>query len=117
MQKTECIVDLTSAAAKHIRKTLDSQKAKGLRLSIKRSGCSGLAYITDLVSEPKLNDLTNTIENIPIYIDPLCVKYIKGTLIDFVDHGLGQTKLVFQNPNVAESCGCGESFFIDEDEA
>lgn len=110
------IVTLTPSAANHIQKNLQQHKAHGLRLSVKKSGCSGFAYLTDLVNEVKESDIHFLVEeNLPIYIDPASVKYIQGTVIDFVDQGLGQTKLVFHNPNVVDSCGCGESFYIDEE--
>lgn len=110
------VVTLTESAAKHIQKNLQLHHAIGLRLSIKKSGCSGFAYITDLVTAANQDDIHHVVENIHLYIDPNCVKYIQGTVIDFVDQGLGQTKMVFHNPNVVDSCGCGESFYIDEED-
>lgn len=115
--QTKQIVTLTENAIKHIHKNLNKDSAAiGLRLSIKKTGCSGFAYVTDLIHQIKNEeDIHYKIQDIALYIDPSSAKYLQGVVVDFVDNGLGQTKLVFHNPNAANLCGCGESFTVTEE--
>lgn len=113
---TETIITLTDAAVCHIKKMLEkSPKNRGFRLSIKKTGCSGYAYVPDLVEQPKANDIHFTRDGLNVYVDSLCEEFIKNLIIDYVaDHvGLKQKRLVFINPNEKNRCGCGESFTIE----
>jgi iron-sulfur cluster assembly accessory protein len=114
--QTDRVVTLTDAAISHIRKNLiRDPTAKGLRLSIKKTGCSGFAYVTDIIKETPETDLHYLFgEDVAVFVEPSAVQFIVGTVIDFVDKGLGQSKLVFNNPNVASLCGCGESFSLSD---
>ncbi|GAB4223784.1 MAG: iron-sulfur cluster assembly accessory protein [Gammaproteobacteria bacterium] len=113
----ENLITLTSEACSHIHKWLVKQAGLGLRLSVKKTGCSGYMYVADIVKQPMEGDIVihpaNT-SDIIIYIAADCVELLKGTEIDYVAMGLGPGKrLVFNNPNVKGLCGCGESFTID----
>jgi iron-sulfur cluster assembly accessory protein len=112
------IVTLTDAAAAHIKSMLVKQKtAVGFRLSIKKTGCSGYAYVPDLIEEINANDVHFIAQDgLNVYIDPDCVNFITGVIIDYVADnmtGLKQKRLVFINPNEKNRCGCGESFTIE----
>jgi iron-sulfur cluster assembly protein len=112
------IIQLTDAAAEHIHKMLEKNaQGVGFRLSIKKTGCSGYAYVPDIVDKIKETDIYFTAQNgLPVYIDPECEGFIKGLVIDYVDDnnaGIKQKRLVFINPNEKNRCGCGESFTIE----
>lgn len=111
----ESIITLTPNAIYHIKKNVAEQKAMGFRLAVKKTGCSGFAYVPDIINQPKENDIHIVIEELNIFVDHLSAKYLQGTVIDFVDQGLGQTKLLFNNPNAANLCGCGESFNLADE--
>jgi iron-sulfur cluster assembly protein len=103
---------LTQTAAKHIQKSLDSRgKGIGLRLGVKTTGCSGMAYVMEFVD--KLDDQDQVFEskNIKLIIDPKSMIYIDGTELDFAREGLNEG-FKFNNPNVKDECGCGESFTV-----
>jgi len=112
------IITLTETAAQHIKSMLKkTSNSVGFRLSIKKTGCSGYAYVPAIVDHVTPNDLYFTAqEGLPIYIDPACENFIKGVVIDYVADntiGLKQKRLVFINPNEKNRCGCGESFTIE----
>ena len=109
------IITLTPNAIEHIQKNIIAQNAIGFRLAVKKTGCSGYAYLPDIIHESKPEDIHYVFEELTLFIDPKSVPMLQGTEIDFVDHGLGQSKLIFNNPNAANLCGCGESFnLVDE---
>ena len=106
---------LTPSAIKHIKKILAKQvRGKCFRLSIKRSGCSGFAYVVDYVDNLHAEDLKFSIDNdLVVFVDRLSFPILKGVCIDYVQNGLNGT-LKFINPNQTAACGCGESFSIEE---
>jgi iron-sulfur cluster assembly protein len=106
-------VTMTERAAAHIRKELAKQAdAIGLRISVKTTGCSGLMYVVDFVSEKNDEDMVFDIAgDLAVFVDPKSFAYIKGTEVDFVQEGLSR-HLAFNNPNVVSQCGCGESFSV-----
>lgn len=111
------ILNFTDSAAEYIQSKLNEAKSLGFRVSIKKTGCSGFSYAPSLISEVVEGDLHFQIKNeLNIYLDPLCVEYVKGLTVDYVeekkDGGLKQKKLVFINPNEKSRCGCGESFHV-----
>ncbi|MBA2654220.1 MAG: iron-sulfur cluster assembly accessory protein [Gammaproteobacteria bacterium] len=109
------VVTLTPNAVAHIKKSVEQQHAAGFRLAVKKTGCSGYAYVPNIVQEGKEQDLHFQIENLSIFVEKEAVNILQGTLIDYIDQGLGQSKLIFHNPNAANQCGCGESFnLLDE---
>ena len=110
------IIFFTEAAAEHIKKSIASNSSNiGFRLAIKKSGCTGFAYMPDIISEMHSGDIYFLAEQgLPVYVDPQCVEAVKGTVLDFIDKGAWQKQLVFNNPNVKDQCGCGESFSVNK---
>ncbi|MCP8898731.1 HesB/IscA family protein [Gilvimarinus xylanilyticus] len=107
-------VEITDQAAAHFRKQLaaDSGDAKGVRLSIKESGCTGYMYVLDLVAQPEPGDqVISLADGVEVYLDPASLPVISGTKIDFITEGVNR-QLAFINPNARDYCGCGESFNI-----
>lgn len=119
-------ITLTPAAASHIQTELDKQVQKGfhmlgLKLSIKKTGCSGYSYVLDLIKKADILDENSNFHlfkshNIDIYVDHESYQFIAGTEIDYVQQGISRV-MVFHNPNVVAECGCGESFTVDENKA
>jgi iron-sulfur cluster assembly protein len=105
-------LSMTAKAAIHIKKSLDSRgKGVGLRLGVKTSGCSGMAYIMEFADEIRDKDQVFESNGIKILVDPKSLVYIDGTELDFVREGLNEG-FKFNNPNIKNECGCGESFNI-----
>ena len=108
-------VTLSDDARQHILSYLAKQGAsRGIRLSVKKTGCSGLSYVIDYVQSPEVDDIVQPlVDDYWIYIDKKSYPYLKGMSVDYVKQGLNQ-KMVFKNPNQTGQCGCGESFTVDE---
>ncbi|MCC6868028.1 MAG: iron-sulfur cluster assembly protein IscA [Burkholderiales bacterium] len=105
-------VTLTTAAAKHVGAFLAKRgKGVGLRLGVRTTGCSGLAYKLEYVDETRPEDVTFESQGITVVIDPKSLPYIDGTELDFAREGLNEG-FKFNNPNVKDACGCGESFSV-----
>jgi iron-sulfur cluster assembly protein len=105
-------ITLSPAAAKHVNKYLSKRgRGVGVRLGIKTTGCSGLAYKLEYVDEPAPEDLVFEDQGLKILIDPKSLAYLDGTQLDFVREGLNEG-FKFNNPNERDRCGCGESFRI-----
>ena len=105
-------VSLTPAAARHVNKYLSKRgKGLGVRLGVKTTGCSGLAYKLEYVDDMTPEDIVFEAMGVKILIDPKSLAYIDGTELDFVREGLNEG-FKFNNPNVKNECGCGESFNI-----
>ena len=93
--------------------SIASKEKKGLRLSVKKTGCSGLSYVLDDVTEPMVDDIVVDVENaFFISVDKKSYPFLKGVQLDYVKQGLIH-KLVFNNPNQTGQCGCGESFTVE----
>ncbi len=112
------MITFTEAAVRHIKKNLKKTlNSVGFRLSIKKTGCSGYAYVPAMVDQVVPTDLHFMAqEGLSVYIDPACETFIKGLIVDYVadnNTGLKQKRLVFINPNEKNRCGCGESFTIE----
>ena len=106
-------IHLSDAARRHILSYLTSQGYKGVRLSVKKTGCSGLSYVIDYVDEPLVNDVVESLINDYIVcIDKASYPYLRGMEMDYVKQGLN-FKFVFNNPNQTGQCGCGESFTVE----
>lgn len=106
------MISLTDAAAQKIQNTLIRRgRGVGIRIGVKTTGCSGLAYVLEYVDQPL--DLDQCIEcnQCKIFIDPKSCPYLEGTVIDFVRQGLNEG-FAFSNPNERDRCGCGESFRV-----
>lgn len=105
-------VHLSEAATRHVLSYLTKHGSKGIRLSVKKTGCSGLSYVVDYVEAPSEKDIVLPLVNdYLICIDKSSYPYLKGMDIDYVKQGLNQ-KFVFSNPNQTGQCGCGESFTV-----
>jgi iron-sulfur cluster assembly protein len=103
---------LTETAAQHIQRSITKRgKGLGLRLGVKTSGCSGMAYVLEFVDNIEEQDQVFESQGIKIIVDPKSLVYIDGTELDFVREGLNEG-FKFNNPNVKDQCGCGESFNI-----
>ncbi len=112
------MITLTDAAISHIKSMLSKHPGGiGFRLSIKKTGCSGYAYVPDIIEKANEKDIHFSEGNVEIYIDPACEDVVKGIIVDYVmdDNALGlkQKRLIFINPNEKNRCGCGESFTIE----
>ncbi|HHK5987779.1 iron-sulfur cluster assembly protein IscA [Neisseria sp. P0009.S008] len=106
------MITITENAAKHINNYLTKRgKGLGVRLGVKTSGCSGMAYNLEFVDEVNEDDLIFEEHGARVYIDPKSLVYLDGTQVDYTKEGL-QEGFKFENPNVKESCGCGESFHV-----
>ena len=83
----------------------------GIRLGVKTTGCSGLAYVLEYVDTPNADDLEFTSNGARVYVDPKSLAYLDGVEVDYVRKGLNEG-FEFNNPNVRDQCGCGESFRV-----
>ena len=106
-------VTLTPAAAAHIRKLMDRDGHQGLRLGVKKGGCAGMEYTLEYAAT--VNPLDEVVEQdgARVMIAPMAQMFLFGTEIDY-QTSLLQSGFEFRNPNVVESCGCGESIKFDE---
>lgn len=105
-------ITISQRAADHIARYLEKRgKGIGLRLGIKTTGCSGLAYKMEYVDEARAEDLLFEQHGVKLFVDPNSMQYIDGTEVDFVREGLNEG-FKFVNPNEKASCGCGESFTV-----
>lgn len=102
-------VSLTESAAKHVRQCLAGRPAAGVRFAVRPSGCSGLAYVVEFADSEQTGDVVFDSRGVKIFTDPKSLAHIAGMEVDYVRDGL-QAGLKFNNPNVKNSCGCGESF-------
>lgn len=105
-------VTLTEKAAQRVEKFLANRgKGIGLRLGVKTTGCSGMAYTLEFVDEMQPEDLSFESYGVKVIIDPKSLTYIDGTELDYTKEGLNEG-FKFNNPNVKDECGCGESFTV-----
>ena len=100
---------ISEAAAQHVGAQLSGRgKGLGIRVGVKTSGCSGMAYVLEFVDEVAGEDQVFEGHGVKVFVDPKSLVYLDGTELDFVKEGLNEG-LQFRNPNVAGECGCGES--------
>jgi len=105
-------ITLTEKAAKHITRYIERRgKGVGLRLGVRTTGCSGLAYQLEYVDEISPEDTMFESLGVKVFVDPKSLAYLDGTELDYVREGLNEG-FKFQNPNVKDECGCGESFRV-----
>lgn len=103
---------MTPAAIERVKKFLQARgKGVGLRLGVKTSGCSGMAYVLEFVDELQAEDEVFNYDGVNIIVDGKSLVYLDGTELDFVKEGLNEG-FKFNNPNVTGECGCGESFTV-----
>ena len=105
-------ISLTSAAADRVRSFLGRRgHGVGLRLSVKKTGCSGFAYVVNYADEIGAEDVVFEDQGVKVIVDRDSLGFIDGTEVDFVKQGLNEA-FRFRNPNVKGECGCGESFTV-----
>ena len=105
-------ITLSERAATHVLNFLARRgKGVGLRLGVKTSGCSGMAYKLEFVDQTEDEDEVFESHGVKVVIDPKSLAYLDGTELDFVKEGLNEG-FKFNNPNVKDQCGCGESFNV-----
>jgi iron-sulfur cluster assembly protein len=103
---------LTESAANRVRTHLEQRgNGVGLRLGIKKTGCSGFAYVVNYADEIKPDDSVFEALGVKVVVDPSSLPLIDGTTVDFVKQGLNEA-FKFQNPKARGECGCGESFNV-----
>ncbi len=105
-------VSLSERAARHVSQFLAKRgKGLGIKLGVRTSGCSGMAYKLEFVDVEDPNDVKFDCHGVTVYVDPKSLSYLNGTELDFVREGLNEG-FKFNNPNVKSQCGCGESFNV-----
>lgn len=105
-------ITLSESAAQRVRHFMaQSEGVAGLRLGIKKTGCSGFSYVLDYAREIGDQDAVFEDRGVRIVVDREALPLVDGTRVDFVREGLGQA-FRFENPNVRDACGCGESFNV-----
>lgn len=105
-------VTLTEKAAQHVARFIEKRgKGLGVRLGVKTTGCSGLAYKLEFVDSAGQEDHQFQSHGVTVVVDPKSLPYIDGTELDYAREGLNEG-FKFNNPNVKSECGCGESFKV-----
>ncbi|GAB4290228.1 iron-sulfur cluster assembly protein IscA [Sulfurivermis fontis] len=105
-------ITITEAAARHVQKFLTNRgKGVGIRLGVKPSGCSGMSYVLEFVDELQPEDQVFEGHGVKVIVDSKSMLYLDGTELDFAREGLNEG-FKFNNPNVKDACGCGESFNV-----
>jgi len=105
-------ISISEAAARHVNRYITKRgKGVGVRLGVKTTGCSGLAYKLEYADEIAPEDVVFEDNGVKVLVDPKSLAYIDGTQLDFVREGLNEG-FRFNNPNERDRCGCGESFRI-----
>jgi iron-sulfur cluster assembly protein len=106
------MITMTESAAKHVSSFLAKRgKGIGVRLGVKTSGCSGMAYKLEFADAPEAEDVVFESHGLKVLVDPRSLPYIDGTELDYAKEGLNEG-FRFNNPNVKDQCGCGESFQV-----
>ena len=107
------MISLTDAATNKIQRLVTAKQYAGIRLGVKTTGCSGLAYVLEYVSEYQADvGITNFAQpNFCVLVDAKSLPYIQGVVVDYVRQGLNEG-FEFKNPNERDRCGCGESFRV-----
>jgi iron-sulfur cluster assembly protein len=105
-------ITMTEKAAKHVANSIAKRgKGVGLRLGVRTSGCSGMAYTMEFADEVNEGDSLFESHGVKILVDAKSLVYLDGTELDYVREGLNEG-FKFNNPNVKSQCGCGESFGV-----
>ncbi len=105
-------ISLTESAANRVRDHIERRGGGlGLRLGVRKTGCSGFAYVINYADEITDDDLVFEDHGVTVVVDRASLEYIDGTEVDFVKQGLNEA-FRFRNPNIRGECGCGESFSI-----
>lgn len=106
------MITVTDTAKKKIKRLLEQRgKGLGLRVGVRTTGCSGLAYVLEYVDTPQPEDQCINCADCNIFVDPKSCVYLQGLTIDYKRNGLNEG-FEFINPNERDRCGCGESFRV-----
>lgn len=106
------MITLTEKASSKVKQTISKRgKGLGIRVGVRTTGCSGLAYVLEYVDTPDETDMVIECNGCTLYVDPKSCPYLQGMTIDFVRNGLNEG-FEFSNPNERDRCGCGESFRV-----
>ncbi|ANG62119.1 iron-sulfur cluster assembly protein IscA [Marinobacterium aestuarii] len=105
-------ITMTPAAVKHVVGYLEKRgHGEGVRLAVRTTGCSGMAYVLEFVDDVEAQDEVFEASGVKVVVDPKSLIYLDGTELDYVREGLNEG-FQFNNPNVRNECGCGESFNV-----
>jgi iron-sulfur cluster assembly protein len=105
-------ITMSESAAQRVQNFLQNRgKGIGLRLGVRTSGCSGMAYVLEFVDQVEDTDTVFEDKGVKVIVDAKSLIYLDGTQLDFVKEGLNEG-FKFNNPNVTNECGCGESFNV-----
>ena len=105
-------ISMSDAAAQRVQTFLANRgKGYGLRLGVRTSGWSGMAYVLEFVDAPNEDDVVFEDKGVRVIVDGKSLAYLDGTQLDFVKEGLNEG-FKFNNPNMTSECGCGESFNV-----
>ncbi len=104
-------INLSESAAERIRHFLSKEGGIGMRVGVKKTGCSGFAYVVELADAVQSGDEVFEDRGVKVVVDARSLPFLDGTTIDFGREGLNEGFL-YDNPNVKSLCGCGESFGI-----
>ena len=106
------MITMTEQAAQHVSNYLAKRgKGIGLRLGVRTTGCSGMAYKLEFADDSAAEDVVFESHGLKVLIDPKSLPYLDGTELDYTKEGLNEG-FKFNNPNVKDECGCGESFTV-----
>jgi iron-sulfur cluster assembly protein len=104
-------INLTPSATERVRSFMNRDGGLGLRLGVRKTGCSGWAYIVELADQIDSDDIVFEHDDVKVVVKNDSLAFLDGSTIDFVSEGLVST-FRFDNPNVTDECGCGESFTV-----
>ena len=104
-------ITLTKTASERVKNFLIQEGGIGLRLGVRKTGCSGWAYTVQLATGIESDDVVFEQSGVKVVVSHDSINFLDGSEIDYISEGLGTT-FSFNNPNVSEECGCGESFTI-----
>jgi iron-sulfur cluster assembly protein len=105
-------ISLTESAATRVKTFLATRgRGIGLRLGVRKTGCSGFAYVINYADEPAPGEIMFEDRGVKVFVDSSSLNMLDGTTVDFIKQGLNEA-FRFRNPNVKGECGCGESFSV-----
>ena len=105
-------LNFSDTAVQHFNKVLDDRgKGLGIKIGVKKAGCSGYEYTFGFVDELNPDFISFEVDGCKIFVDSDSLSFLKGSLVDYFDDGLNQG-IKFVNPNAKAVCGCGESFTV-----
>jgi iron-sulfur cluster insertion protein len=115
---TETVINVSATAATKIAELLaeENKQESGLRVFVQGGGCSGFQYGLMIEEAPGATDQVLESNGVKLYVDPISVRYLNGAEVDFVDNISGGG-FTIRNPNAVTTCGCGQSFTVDEEHA